>query len=95
MAAEKGIEAEVGDMSVSGPEEDIETAYFSRDYSLWAESESSETDIVLDDKALSLQIMLYFIIPSCMLLCVLLLSVVLVNSNLRIEPILLLGGQEE
>lgn len=95
VAAETGVEAEVGDMSMAGPEDDIETAYFSRDYSLWAQSESSDTDIVLDDKALSLQIMLYFIIPNGMLLCVLLLSVLLVNSNLRIEPILLLGGQEE
>ena len=95
MAAETGTEPEVGDMSMAEPEENIETAYFSRDYSLWAESENSGADIVLGDEALSMQKMLYFIMPSSLLLCVLLLSVLLVNSNLRIEPILLLGGPEE
>ena len=95
MAAETGTEPEVGDMSMAESEENIETAYFSRDYSLWAESENSGADIVLGDEALSMQKMLYFIMPSSLLLCVLLLSVLLVNSNLRIEPILLLGGPEE
>ncbi|WP_322170106.1 ABC transporter permease [Acutalibacter caecimuris] len=95
MAAKTGVDPEVGDMSMGEPKENIQTAYFSRDYSLWAESENSGADITLDDEALSLQKMLYFIIPGSLLLCVLLLSVLLVNSNLRIEPILLLGGQEE
>lgn len=84
-----------GDMSFTEPEESMETAYFSRDYSLWAENENSETDITLDESAASLQGMIYFIIPSGIFLCILILSVLIINFNLRIEPILLLGGQEE
>lgn len=97
MAAETSseIEPEVGDMSVSQPGEDIETAYFSRDYSLWAENENSEADIVLDDAALSVQRVLYLAVPGAVFIYVALLALVTVNGSLRIEPILLLGGPAE
>lgn len=90
-----GIEPEVGDMSVSAPDESIETAYFSRDYSLWAENENSEADIVLDETALAVQKVLYFAVPGAVFICVALLALVMVNGNLRVEPILLMGGQAE
>lgn len=90
-----GAELEVGDMSVSEPEENIETAYFSRDYSLWAENENSEADILLDETALAVQKALYFAAPGVVFLCVTLLALVMVNGSLKIEPILLLGGQNE
>lgn len=90
-----GAELEVGDISVSGPEENIETAYFSRDYSLWAENKNSEADILLDETALAVQKALYFAAPGVVFLCVALLALVMVNGSLKIEPILLLGGQNE
>lgn len=88
-------EPAVVEMSVSEPDENMETAYFSRDYSLWAENENSETDITLDDAAVFTQNIIYFVVPSGVFLCVLILSVLVINHNLRIEPILLLGGQGE
>lgn len=90
-----GIEPEVEDMSVSAPDESIETTYFSRDYSLWAENENSEADIVLDETALAVQKVLYFAVPGAVFICVALLALVMVNGNLRVEPILLMGGQAE
>lgn len=85
----------VGELSISETDESMETAYFSRDYSLWAENENSETDITLDDTAVSLQRIIYYVIPISIFLCVLILAILIINHNLRIEPILLLGGQGE
>lgn len=86
------VDPDVEAMSVTEPDENIETAYFSRDYSLWAENENSEADIVLDDAALAVQKALYLAVPGAVFICVALLALVMVNGNLRIEPILLLGG---
>ncbi len=88
-------EPEAGDMGAAPLEESMETAYFSRDYSLWAESEASSADIELDDEAAAMQGLLYFAVPGAMLLFAALLSLAAVNSSLRIEPILLLGGHGE
>lgn len=90
------FESTIGeDLRASDPAESMETAYFSRDFSLWAENENTGMDIMLDDTALSVQGMIYFAVPGVIFLCVLMLSILLVNFNLRLEPILLLGGSEE
>ncbi|WP_322176527.1 FtsX-like permease family protein [Acutalibacter caecimuris] len=83
------------DIKTEIPPDSMETAYFSRDFSLWAENEHSETDIYLDRGANSVQIMLYIVVPLGILLIVLILSAVMTNYSLRIEPIMLLGGQNE
>ena len=85
-------EPEVGDLSL---DMDMETVYLSRDYSLWAENEHTEADIQLDEPALSVQNVLYFAVPLGMLLAVLLLALGMVNRNLRMEPVLLLGEKGE
>lgn len=85
----------VGELSISETDESMETAYFSCDYSLWAENENSETDITLDDTAVSLQRIIYYVIPISIFSCVLILAILIINHNLRIEPILLLGGHGE
>ena len=83
------------DIKTEIPPDSMETAYFSRDFSLWAENEHSETDIYLDRGANSVQIMLYIVVPLGLLSIVLILSAVMINYSLRIEPIMLLGGQNE
>jgi hypothetical protein len=75
-------------------EDNIETVSFSREYSLWAESESSVTDIGFEEVDIYFQMLSYFLVPLCIVLTVLLLTVFIVNRNLKIEPIILLGGRE-
>ncbi len=103
------MNAEIGSMEMIGsfasepseppkdsaePADAVQQTSFSREYSLWAENESSVSDIELDEKDIQLQTMAYFLIPTCIILFIVILSVVMINRNLKIEPILLLGGRE-
>lgn len=79
----------------SGLQDSVETAYFSRDFSLWAENEYSEADIQLDSDAHATQRTLYIAVPLGVLLIVWILSAIMVDHSMQIEPIMLLGGQNE
>lgn len=89
--AEEPVQEEViiGEMALTG------TAHFYRNYSLWAENEHSDGDILLDDTALAVQNMIYIAVPLGILLAIAGLAAALTNQNLKIEPIMLLGGKGE
>lgn len=72
---------------------DTENAFFSREFSLWAENEHNETDIVLDEVPLLVLNSVYFVVPLFIFFTVVSLTVFLININLLIEPIRLLGGR--
>lgn len=73
----------------------METAYFSREFSLWAENEHNQAGIQLDDHAVHVQKMVYVAVPLSVLLIVLILAMVMINRSIQIEPIMLLGAQNE
>lgn len=62
-------------------------------YSFWAIS--APPQVILDPSAQLLSTLLYATVPLALLLVVALLARFLVNRNLKIEPILLLGGKEQ
>ena len=72
------------------PEEGF--AEFSTKFSLWA-SENNSVDYTGND--VTTPTALFFVIPLAMLLIVLILSLLLVNRNLKIEPIYLLSSKSE
>ena len=72
---------------------DTENAFFSREFSLWAENEHNETDIVLDEVTLLVLNSVCFVVPLFIFFTVVSLTVFLININLLIEPIRLLGGR--
>ena len=67
-------------------------AEFSTKFSLWA-SENNSVDYT--GKDVTTPVALFFVIPLIMLLVVLVLSLLLVNRNLKIEPIYLLSAKSE
>ena len=79
-----------GLQNAEGAEESF--AEFSTKFSLWA-TESNSVDYTGSD--VTTPIALFFVIPLLMLLVVLVLSLVLTNRNLKIEPIYLLSSKSE
>ena len=73
-------------------EERENIAYFSREYSLWAENEKFETTLELDTEAVSIQNRIYYATPILILFVFTTLAFILTRKNLSIEPITLLGG---
>ncbi len=62
------------------------SARFSRKYSLWAGNES-----FVENSEVETPVALFFLIPASLLLVILCVSVVLVNRNIRIDPVYLLS----
>lgn len=71
-----------------------EYAGFDVSYSLWARTMSTEDDIEVEG-ASAVDAAVYLGAPGALLAVIILLSVVLVNRSLKIEPILLLSGKTD
>lgn len=69
-------------------------AGFDTSYSLWARSRNTEEDIAAGETQ-ELEALIYLAAPGTLLVLILLLAALLVNRNLKIEPILLLSGESE
>ena len=61
---------------------------------MWAENEHNEPDIFLESDVRSMQNIIYVAVPLGVFLGVLILSTLMVNRSLRIEPIMILGGKD-
>lgn len=72
-----------------------EKVYFSREYSLWAENEQAETSMELDDTAISVQNSVFYATPIFIDFIFYILAFFFTCRNLKVEPILLLGGGQE
>lgn len=70
-----------------------ETTEFDTSYSLWAQNRPMEVE--LDESDAAMTAALYIAIPILLMLFVFLLSLVLVNQNLKVEPVLLLSTKGE
>ena len=81
--------------TVFGDEEVAAFAGFDVRYSQWAKAQASEEDLELDDSARVVQQALLVADPVLLLVLIWLMGVVLVNRNLKIEPILLLSTKGE
>lgn len=68
---------------------------FSTEYSLWAANTSTVVELEEDTETGTSQLVLNLAIPAGLILITVSLSVILVNRNLKIEPILLLSAREE
>ena len=84
--------ADENDESAIPAEEREDIAYFSREYSLWAENEQFEIALELDTEAVSIQNRIYYATPLLVLSVFTTLAFILTRKNLKIEPIILLGG---
>lgn len=84
--------ADENDESAIPAEEREDIAYFSREYSLWAENEQFEIALELDTEAVSTQNRIYYATPILVLSVFTTLAFILTRKNLSIEPIILLGG---
>lgn len=86
--AESGEENEAAQPKI----EKTGVTQFNTKYSLWAAGEARQE---ITEEAEAASVWLYLAAPAALWLFVLLLAVILVNRNLKIDPILLLGGKEE
>ncbi len=76
-------------------EEADQSPLFCRDFSLWAENDETSKNILLDGNAHYIQNSIYALAPISIFFLIVSLTIIMVNNNLRIEPIMLLGGQSE
>lgn len=69
-----------------------ETEEIDTTFSIWAKGQTEVTEPETDA---TVPVAVYVFIPVCLLMFIYLLSLVLVNRNLKTEPILLLSGKGE
>lgn len=77
----------------SGDEEGLLAADdYNPKYSMWAKADNANQEV---DLTATTPVFVYVLIPLALVLLVLALSLLLVNHNLKIDPILLLGGKND